>query len=143
MNDNGLCSIKETIINTSDLYGPPRSWYSPNLTCSYLFTTSDTNSKLSLEFEHFRIKRLTLCEEDIKLYDGPKSDPFKLINNLCDTNKPLVSILYDNHHLPFFFLSSKTTKKKGKMISCIIQQKKNGAKIYSMTQFVYLLDWII
>ncbi|XP_074593984.1 uncharacterized protein LOC141849526 isoform X2 [Brevipalpus obovatus] len=89
ISDSGLCIIRETITESSELYGPPRSWYEANLTCSYLFTAPGIDDRLSLEFEHFRVRKLTLCEEDIRLYDSPKSDPFKLMNILCDTNKPL------------------------------------------------------
>ncbi|RWS00615.1 Zinc metalloproteinase nas-39-like protein, partial [Dinothrombium tinctorium] len=66
-----------------------KSWYPANTTCSYIFSTPHPNDHISLEFVHFRIDRVTLCKEYIRLFDGSESDPFKLMNILCDTNKPM------------------------------------------------------
>ncbi|RWS24815.1 hypothetical protein B4U80_09769 [Leptotrombidium deliense] len=88
---NGSCVIKRTIVepNTSYMFTNIKSWYPPNTTCSYIFSTPHPNDHISLEFLSFRIDRITLCKESIRLFDGLDADPFKLMNVLCDTNKPM------------------------------------------------------
>ncbi|XP_053213240.1 uncharacterized protein LOC128396645 isoform X2 [Panonychus citri] len=88
---DGSCLLQETITDSVDssIFTNPRSWYPGNVTCSYLFTAPDQLDHLSIEFLSFTIERITLCEENVRIYDGPEPDPFRLMNNLCDTNKPM------------------------------------------------------
>ena len=82
--------------NASNLFTNPRSWYPANTTCTYLFTSPKQTDRISLHFVWFRIDRVTLCHESLRIYDSRDPDPDRLMNRLCDTNKPLVSFTPPN-----------------------------------------------
>jgi hypothetical protein len=65
-----------------------RSWYAPNTTCLYKFTTSKAQDLISLEFLWFRVERVSLCQENVRIFDGPEADMSTLMTRLCDMNKP-------------------------------------------------------
>ncbi|GFY64866.1 uncharacterized protein TNIN_389431 [Trichonephila inaurata madagascariensis] len=52
------------------------------------FTASSDEEVLKLSFEFFRMERVTLCNESLKLYDSPYRDPSKIMSKLCDINRP-------------------------------------------------------
>lgn len=89
---DGSCVLQETITDSVDtnVFNNPRSWFPANTTCSYIFTVPNPQDHISIEFLSFTIERITLCEENIRIFDGLEPDPFRLMNILCDTNKPMV-----------------------------------------------------
>uniref|UniRef100_T1KS93 CUB domain-containing protein n=1 Tax=Tetranychus urticae TaxID=32264 RepID=T1KS93_TETUR len=88
---DGSCVLQETITDSVDtnVFNNPRSWFPANTTCSYIFTVPNPQDHISIEFLSFTIERITLCEENIRIFDGLEPDPFRLMNILCDTNKPM------------------------------------------------------
>ncbi|XP_035230771.1 uncharacterized protein LOC118202696 isoform X2 [Stegodyphus dumicola] len=88
LDSNGTCAI-DRHLRSGDIatFGHLRSWYPVNTTCTYRFTSSE-DEILKLTFEFFRMERVTLCEESLKLYDSSSADPSKIISKLCDINKP-------------------------------------------------------
>jgi len=80
--------------NESVTFTSIKSWYPPNITCTYLFTAPNLNDQISLKFHAFLIDTITLCEESLQIYDASKPDPHKLLTILCDTNRPIVSLMY-------------------------------------------------
>ncbi|XP_023241949.1 uncharacterized protein LOC111640183 [Centruroides sculpturatus] len=85
---NSSCSIERHLrgYKESD-FSNLRSWYPGNTTCFYRFVASE-EEVIRLEFLWFRVERVTLCEESIKLYDSYEPDGMKIISKLCDMNKP-------------------------------------------------------
>lgn len=55
---------------------------------TFRFTTSSDDEVLKLSFEFFRMERVTLCNESLKLYDSAHRDPSKIMSKLCDINRP-------------------------------------------------------
>ncbi|XP_015922275.2 uncharacterized protein [Parasteatoda tepidariorum] len=88
LDSNGTCSITK-YMRSGDVatFGHLRSWYPVNTTCTYKFVAPD-DEVLKLTFEFFRMERVTLCNESLKLYDSSLNDPSKIISKLCDINKP-------------------------------------------------------
>ncbi len=78
----------------ANLFTNIRSWYPSNTTCLYKFTAHDSKDLISLEFLWFRIERVTLCQESIRLFDGLEADMSTLMTRLCDMNKPQVIIKF-------------------------------------------------
>ncbi|GBL92146.1 hypothetical protein AVEN_91495-1 [Araneus ventricosus] len=89
LDSNGTCSITKHL-RSGDVFtfGHLRSWYPVNTTCTYRFTASSDDEVLKLSFEFFRMERVTLCNESLKLYDSPQRDPSKIMSKLCDINRP-------------------------------------------------------
>ncbi|KAI1295326.1 hypothetical protein HDE_05631 [Halotydeus destructor] len=87
----GTCVLKKQLVevNGSNTYTNVRSWYPARTTCSYIFTSIEATDRISLQFLWFRLDRVTLCDENIRIFDGLEPDPKKLMNRLCDTNKPM------------------------------------------------------
>jgi hypothetical protein len=78
----------------ANLFTNIRSWYPSNTTCLYKFTAHDTKDLISLEFLWFRIERVTLCQESVRLFDGREPDMSTLMTRLCDMNRPQVIIKF-------------------------------------------------
>ncbi|PRD24633.1 UNVERIFIED_CONTAM: hypothetical protein NCL1_43180 [Trichonephila clavipes] len=55
---------------------------------NFRFTASSDEEVLKLSFEFFRMERINLCNESLKLYDSPYRDPSKIMSKLCDINRP-------------------------------------------------------
>ena len=80
-----------TEANTSNIFTNLRSWYPANTTCSYRFSVPETGDRISLHFLWFRVDKITFCAESLRIYDSAEPDRDKLMNKVCDTNKPMVS----------------------------------------------------
>lgn len=93
MRPDGTCYLERQLVeaNSSNIFTNIRSWYPPKTICSYKFIAPQSEDRISLHFVWFRIDRVTLCEESLRVFDGIEADPKKLMNRLCDTNKPMVS----------------------------------------------------
>ncbi|XP_054707327.1 uncharacterized protein LOC129217104 [Uloborus diversus] len=88
LDGNGTCAIERYLRPTDVLtFGHLRSWYPVNTTCTYRFTASE-DEVIRITFEFFRMERVTMCDESLKLYDSPTGDASKIISKLCDINKP-------------------------------------------------------
>ena len=61
------------------------------MSCNYLFKAPSRDDQIAFEFNSFTIDRVTLCAENIRIFDAPIADPYKMVNMHCDTNKPMVS----------------------------------------------------
>ncbi|XP_076366155.1 uncharacterized protein LOC143255026 [Tachypleus tridentatus] len=85
---NGSC-IVEKYLEESDgyLFSSLRSWYPENTTCTYKFRV-DEDEIIALDFLWYRIERVTLCEDSLKMYDHYEADPRYIIVKLCDMNRP-------------------------------------------------------
>ncbi|XP_049273590.1 uncharacterized protein LOC125759228 [Rhipicephalus sanguineus] len=83
---NGTCIIEKKL-SVPAVFASPRSWYPVNTTCSYKFT-APPGELVHVEFLWFRVERVTLCEEALRIYDSLRPDPRYIITKLCDTNKP-------------------------------------------------------
>ncbi|KAK8785534.1 hypothetical protein V5799_008102 [Amblyomma americanum] len=83
---NGTCLIERKLSGPA-VFASPRSWYPVNTTCSYKFT-APPGELVRVEFLWFRVERVTLCEEALRIYDSLRPDPRHIVTKLCDTNKP-------------------------------------------------------
>jgi hypothetical protein len=97
LKSGGSCQISRilTEANTSNVFTNLRSWYPANTTCSYRLSVPEIGDRISLHFLWFRIDKISFCAESLRIYDSVEPDRDKLMNKVCDTNKPMVSF-------PFF-----------------------------------------
>lgn len=82
------CTIERHLgENQQHVFSNLRSWYPVNTSCSYRFLVAE-DEIIRVEFVSFRVERVTLCEESLKLYDSYDADPAKIISKICDINRP-------------------------------------------------------
>src|SRR5690606_1751180 len=62
-------------------------WYPVGTSCRYRFT-APAGKLIRVEFTWFRVERVTICEEAIRIYDSLEADPTNIITKLCDSNRP-------------------------------------------------------
>ena len=99
---DGSCVISRVLTeaNTSNIFTNLRSWYPVNTTCLYRFSVPEAGDRISLHFLWFRIERVSFCGESLRIFDSSDPDLDKLMNKVCDTNKPIVSIIHSINFLP-------------------------------------------
>ncbi|XP_064458808.1 uncharacterized protein LOC135369080 [Ornithodoros turicata] len=130
--NNGSCVLERTLTGPA-IFASPRSWYPVNTTCSYRFK-APRGEIVRIEFVSFRIERVTLCEEAVRIYDSSDPDPKYIITKICDTNKPRTEqprALFEStgSHLLLEF-TSKTGSLDGSSVSFAFQVRPVNAAIY-------------
>ncbi|XP_065304740.1 uncharacterized protein [Dermacentor albipictus] len=129
---NGSCLI-ERKLTAPAVFASPRSWYPVNTTCSYKFT-APPGELVRVEFLWFRVERVTLCEEALRIYDSLRPDPRHIITKLCDTNKPRTeqprAVFESTGPGLLLQFSSKTGSLDGSSISFGFEVRHINAAIY-------------